>query len=328
MKHLTLASVFTGVLAFTSTQVYSQGSCSTASTVTVDGTCSSGPWTDGTVSDVTVPTCGSSSAASTDGWIKFTATSCTSVITFTNGGNKDAALYVYSGTCTGLTLVGCADATGSSGNETATVTTTSGTIYYVRVVRRSGTSGSLTGTLCVTNGSVYTVPASGNNSITTCCGTIMDPGGTSDYAINSDGYTVINPSIAGNMVSLTFSSFALECCCDYVYIYDGSGTAGTLLWSGNCTTLPSVITSTTGPLTVKFTSDGSVVNSGFSAAISCAPPCTAPTHNSPCGALSLTLGTALSTNNTCTDNVSEPTMPTCWGSGNKNTAWYKFTAPA
>jgi len=115
----------------------------------------------------------------------------------------------------------------------------------------------------------YSVPYSGNNSITASTGFICDENGWgTDYNNNANGYTVINPVSAGDMVELSFTHFELEGCCDYVRVFDGTGTGGTELWSGNGTSLPPDITSTTGPLTIQFTSDGSVIYDGFRAEIS------------------------------------------------------------
>lgn len=124
---------------------------------------------------------------------------------------------------------------------------------------------------CLGGGSTcdYSVPYSGNNSITASSGFICDEyGWGTNYVNNANGYTVINPVSAGDMVSLTFTNFELEGCCDYVRVFDGTGTGGTELWSGNGTSLPPNVTSTTGPLTIQFTSDGSVTYKGFRAEIS------------------------------------------------------------
>lgn len=119
--------------------------------------------------------------------------------------------------------------------------------------------------------SEYLVPSSGNNSITTCSGTIKDHAGDGNYDNNINGYTVINPAITGYNVQLSFTSFALEDCCDFVTVFDGTGTGGSILFNGNGTTLPPTITATNGPLTIRHTSDVSVTNTGFAANISCVP---------------------------------------------------------
>ncbi|TVR38010.1 MAG: hypothetical protein EA392_11300, partial [Cryomorphaceae bacterium] len=124
----------------------------------------------------------------------------------------------------------------------------------------------------------YLVPFSGSNSITTCSGVIADHGDlTGNYGNNANGFTVINPDTPGQAVQLTFTAFQLECCCDFVTVFDGAGTSGTQLFNGNCTTLPPVLTSTSGPLTIRLTSDGSVTGAGFAAEISCVTlPCLNP----------------------------------------------------
>lgn len=190
--------------------------------------------------------------------------------TFTSGTSQSNLVNLVSGTTYNLFYT----ASGSFPSEVGIqIQSPSGTIYTL------GAGGGTVGTqLTSFVGSCpapcdYTVPYSGNNSITTCSGVICDHGGTGNYSTFANGYTVINSSIPGSLVRLTFNSFGLECCCDYVNVYNGAGTGGTLLFSGNCTTLPPVVTSITGPLTLQFTSDLSVVSTGFSATISCfAPP--------------------------------------------------------
>jgi hypothetical protein len=117
---------------------------------------------------------------------------------------------------------------------------------------------------------IFSVPQTGNNAYTLCSGTLYDSGGPSfNYQNSSDGYTVLNPSNPGTFLRINGTS-AGEDCCDAILIYDGIGTGGTLLWSGNpgIGIIPTV-TSTTGPLTVRFFSDFSTVGPGFSLNISC-----------------------------------------------------------
>lgn len=118
----------------------------------------------------------------------------------------------------------------------------------------------------------FIIPASGNTSVTTCDGQLLDNGGADgDYANSSNGYTVIYPENNTCVVHLD-GSFNTESCCDHIYVYDGVGVNGTLLAQYEGTGFVDV-SSTTGPLTVKFTSDGSVVRSGFALNISCRGGC-------------------------------------------------------
>jgi hypothetical protein len=130
-----------------------------------------------------------------------------------------------------------------------------------------------------------TVPSSGNNSYTVCSGNLYDHGGSAGgYAISVDGYTVLYPATAGTMMSISGTS-AGETCCDYIQVYNGVGTSGTLLWSGyaGIGTIPTITsTDASGALTVRFYSDSSVTGAGFSIAMSCYTPqvcSTCPNYN-------------------------------------------------
>ena len=119
------------------------------------------------------------------------------------------------------------------------------------------------------------LPNSGTGPlITTCGGTILDPGGPVDYANSLDVYQTICPVNPGESISLTFTSFGTEACCDELTIYEGPDNTGAQLgmWAG--TNNPGVVTSSAagnGCLTLYFNADGSIVNTGFSANIECVP---------------------------------------------------------
>jgi hypothetical protein len=108
------------------------------------------------------------------------------------------------------------------------------------------------------------------SNFTACSGTIYDSGGaTGDYSSGEDLTTVLTPGTAGSKVRLIFSSFAVETCCDELTIYDGPTTNSPLI--GTYTSNPGTVvaTNSTGELTLVFTSDGSVTDTGFEAEISC-----------------------------------------------------------
>lgn len=117
----------------------------------------------------------------------------------------------------------------------------------------------------------YDVPSSGTQTVTVCSGLIYDPGGTGDYSNSCSGILVVNPSTPHCAVNL-HGAFNTESCCDKIYIYDGVGTNGTLYGPFAGQGILDV-TSQSGPLTVKFTSDGSVVKSGFELQVSCVAGC-------------------------------------------------------
>lgn len=69
------------------------------------------------------------------------------------------------------------------------------------------------------------------------------------------------------MVTLNFVAFSTETCCDFLSIYDGNSTKapGIAMLSGSPVIPPDGFT-TTGPyMYLRFTSDSSDVDTGFSA---------------------------------------------------------------
>lgn len=89
-------------------------------------------------------------------------------------------------------------------------------------------------------------------------GDIYDDGGLlSNYSNNFDGYVVIE-AMPGMSITLS-GSYSTESCCDHLWVHDGNttlvdGAAGI----GNIN-----VTSTTGSLLFRFTSDGSSTSTGF-----------------------------------------------------------------
>ena len=151
--------------------------------------------------------------------------------------------------------------------------------FYVKADCGAGDESPLTGPVMATPGS-YNMPSTGNNTITTCAMVIYDDGGpTGDYSNSCDSYLTINPATPGNLISIHGTS-TTESGYDYLYIYDGTGTNGTLLgtYDGSSLTVPE-LTSTTGPLTIYFHSDGSVPYAGFELIVTCVSnTCPAPTN--------------------------------------------------
>ena len=112
------------------------------------------------------------------------------------------------------------------------------------------------------------VPASGSTSITTCNSWIYDNGGsTGDYQNNSDGYIVVTPATTGQGISLE-GTYNVESYFDHIYVYAGVGTSGTQIgsYSGSGT----ISLTNNGTVTIRFTSDNSVVNPGFAIHATCA----------------------------------------------------------
>jgi len=113
---------------------------------------------------------------------------------------------------------------------------------------------------------------SGTTTLTSNSGSFDDGSGANSYANGTDCSWLIQPS-SGSAIVLNFNSFALESCCDYVYIYDGATTSSPLLGSYNGTTLPPTMTSSGGSMLIRFTTDGSVTYNGWDVSYhTCAAP--------------------------------------------------------
>ncbi|MBK7029743.1 MAG: PKD domain-containing protein [Bacteroidales bacterium] len=148
-----------------------------------------------------------------------------------------------------------------------------------------------------------------NGSVTTCTGNFYDAGGaSSDYSNGQNLTETFYPSTPGGMVRMTFNSFSTESGYDYLRIYNGTNTSATLLGTYNGTTGPGTVTASNaaGALTFNFTSDVSVVSSGWSAAISCFMNTDPPVAAFTASTVSTTPGTTV----TLTDQ--SVNAPTTW----------------
>lgn len=96
-----------------------------------------------------------------------------------------------------------------------------------------------------------------------------DSGGPSDDYVSYENYTLtLYPSIPGTKLTVNFTDFEIETCCDQLSIYNGSSTSASLI--GSYTTSPGTVTSTAadGSLTFVFKSDPSLEYLGWEASIS------------------------------------------------------------
>ena len=112
-----------------------------------------------------------------------------------------------------------------------------------------------------------------------CGGTFVDNGGTNgNYPSNSNVTWTVCPTIPGQQVTVTFTSFSTQLNSDVLSVYDGSSTAGVLLGTYSGTALPPqfIASTTSGCLTFVFVSNGSVESTGWLANVTCAPPPSCP----------------------------------------------------
>ena len=152
---------------------------------------------------------------------------------------------------------------------------TGGTTYQVRVkvLCSDNTETAWSSVITFTPG-IYVMAATGSDTLTTCGLMIYDDGGPNgSYSTNCNSTLVIYPANEGEMMMLSGTA-SMESGWDYLYIYDGVGTSNQLAqFSGENLTVN--VISTVGPLTLKYTSDGSVVKTGFALlaqCVSCFPP--------------------------------------------------------
>lgn len=152
-----------------------------------------------------------------------------------------------------------------------TVTTSK---YYRRLVTctASGLSDPSTSVyLEVIACSGYDMP--NGQTITTCGALFYDSGGNGGNYGNNENRTMTFCSANGTHIRIDFTSFYTESGFDYLYVYDGPSTASTLIYqlSGQAsgTDFPPIIISSGTCITLKFTSDGSTVKSGWAGIVSC-----------------------------------------------------------
>ena len=133
---------------------FSQGSnCSTATSLTINGPCSSGTITDATENNPIASGC-AFNVFRREGWYTFTVTSGPQNITITaEGNNRDLFLQLISSTssCTGLTQIACANDTQANGTQTETISTVlpNGT-YYIKVINNRNNNDMVLNSICVT----------------------------------------------------------------------------------------------------------------------------------------------------------------------------------
>jgi hypothetical protein len=118
----------------------------------------------------------------------------------------------------------------------------------------------------------------GTNTTSMCSGNFYDSGGSvGNYSNYESNILTISPSVAGNKVRAQFTSFAVENGYDFLYIYDGPNISSPSLGVYSGAVAPGLVqataSNTSGCLTFRFTSDGSVTLAGWAASISCITPC-------------------------------------------------------
>lgn len=136
-----------------------------------------------------------------------------------------------------------------------------------------------------------------------CGQSFYDSGGSAGNYVNNENITtVICPTNSTQLLNVTFNSFSTESGSDFLKIYRGVGITGTALHTGSGfsgTTSPGTISGNTAGtcLTFLFTSDASIISTGWDASVSCLSPCSGaptagtitPSRNPLCSGVATTL---------------------------------------
>ena len=122
---------------------------------------------------------------------------------------------------------------------------------------------------------IHTMAANSTDTLVTCAAVICDDGGISgNYSNNNNSTLYLYPASADSVIRIS-GTIITQANNDYLYIYDGIGTSGTLLFSGSGEMTIDPISSESGPITIVFTSNGYTNKAGYILSVSCAeaPAC-------------------------------------------------------
>lgn len=184
-------------------------------------------------------------------------------------------LIIYDGPTTGSPVIGSY----TGGNSPGTVSGSGSCITVQFTSDGSVVSSGWAATIsCVVSPPPSTNINMTNGSSSLCSGMFYDSGGSGGNYGNNQNFTyTICPDDPNFYSIVDFTSFATENCCDFLTIYDGPNTGSPSLGTYNGLNSPGTVSAspanTSGCLMFVFTSDGSVVNSGWVAAISCGQNC-------------------------------------------------------
>lgn len=276
-----------------------------------------------------------------DIWFSFVATSSVHQLTLTTSSGFDAYMQLYSGTCASLTSMQCSDA-----NTFSATGLTSGSTYYIRVYSyASGAPSNGSITLCVNappscpanlgsgNVNIASLPYNGTGQ-TTCgagddvttsnavtCGSIY-------YMSDLDKVYIFTPTSSGS-ITVTLNSTQSW---TGATLYDGCPFSANCVGyvqsssTGSKNFCANVVAGTTYYLVI----DSDVTSGGCitSFTLNITAPSAGTSNELACGAIPLSFGSSVTGDNTCTSGTGEPAVPSCWTTGNVNTVWYSFVAPA
>ncbi|MFY8000554.1 MAG: CUB domain-containing protein, partial [Candidatus Kapaibacteriota bacterium] len=132
----------------------------------------------------------------------------------------------------------------------------------IRLTASDGRGGSVTLSFSV-NVINNVASCSSPGTFTAASGSFADRSNTSiQYANSLDCRWLIQP-VGASSITISFSQFNTEQCCDYVEIYSGTSVSGTPIQRFAGTTIPNAVTVNASSVVVRFVTDGSVVGNGW-----------------------------------------------------------------
>ncbi|MEI6576672.1 MAG: PKD domain-containing protein [Bacteroidota bacterium] len=122
--------------------------------------------------------------------------------------------------------------------------------------------------------------ASNGTTVTTCTGSLYDPGGASGGYGNNQNFviTLCSNNALTTHIKLYFSAFSIHAS-DTLFIYDGNNTSAPLIGAYNASNtlflfpVYATASNASGCLTLRFKSDAALSDAGFEAQISCVTAC-------------------------------------------------------
>jgi hypothetical protein len=201
-----LLIIFIAILNLLTNNSSAQGTtCSTATPISINGSCLSGTISDNVQNLPNISSCPGTFGR--EGWYTFTVTGGPLNVTITSDtNNRNCFLQLISSTasCTGLSQINCANNVNSNGQQIETINQLlSNGIYYIKVVNLTNNSMTLN-SLCVTG----VVPPSNNQ----CANAISLPCGTSNLA-----GTTVNAASYSQSTGCSMSSYGVW----YTFVGDG-----------------------------------------------------------------------------------------------------------
>ncbi len=234
--------------------------------------------------DFNIPACFNSGVVPRDVWFSFTVPADGSVLDFTvtvtgtgaSDGIVQPQIAVYRGDCVldGLQELACATSdAGATSVKIDLLGLTPGITYFLRINDYSASATPNWGdfTLCV---SEY-VPAVNMGDVPlvqTCTGTLYDSGGPdADYGNGENLTFTICPQDYTECITLLFPTFSIEDGFDALNIFAGADVTSPQVYALDGSGTDFEISINSPCVTLQFTSDGSVTESGFEMEWTCAP---------------------------------------------------------